>query len=286
MVDMLSRFIVGNDMIANKLTGLYHKHINHIINCSDQQGNRFAREMKYVNLSDCAEIDIDTQKQLKEIFEDKKNIVMIHSEDSTKTLKLFCIIAMIVLRIRLKDLFEHFDPSHQNALNIRCTFESQSENFEKMIASHFNQLRDTEIAIFGGSSIQSDHMDKDTKKNMTDKNSIRQTVPTQPTDQAGSKISGAMFDNPMDRADQLDNPIDLDDQSDYTESEVRQPIPQQSIRMYDNDDDQIYDPEKTKQTTYQKVIAVMGDSIDREIVMDMVNRGMTAGKILNILIVS
>jgi len=122
MVDMLSRFIVGNDMIANKLTGLYHKHINHIINCSDQQGNRFSRELVYICLKDCTEINIDVQKQLKEIFADKKNIVMIHSEDSTKTLKLFCMIAMTVLRIRLKDLFEHFDPSHQNALNMRCTF--------------------------------------------------------------------------------------------------------------------------------------------------------------------
>jgi len=171
-----------------------------------------------------------------------------------------------------------------------------------MISDQFNQLRDTEIAVFGCSGIQSDHLDKDTKNNVTGKTIIHQTAPTAPTVLTGSKIRGAMFDNPMDRADQSNNSMDLTDQSnnsmdrtdqsDYPESSemhslerIRQPLPQQSLRMYD-DDDLPYDPEKTKQATYQKVVAVIGDSVDREIVMDMVNRGMTAGKILNILIIS
>jgi hypothetical protein len=166
METKINNFIIGSDELANKTTGLARYRIYSIINCSANTENSNDKFIRYIRIKTSPMISGDLNKQtfdfnhnvitediiqsIIDVFHnssDKKKI-MLQSENDTKSRLLYCLIAMKVLKITLKQLVQIFEERSllQNSNNSVILSDA---NYDKLSSNEIQYLIQLETDIYG-----------------------------------------------------------------------------------------------------------------------------------------
>ena len=132
----LSYFIIGNDELASKITGLLNRRITTIINCS-LKNIQLDKNIKYINI-DISNINSNKISKENEILIietinklNEKNKCMIYSENKTQTVIIYCLILMKLFKIKFNELVSN------NLFNV------------EILKDNMNIIKKLETDIFG-----------------------------------------------------------------------------------------------------------------------------------------
>lgn len=162
----MNNFIIGSDELANKITGLVRYRIYCIINCSANAENLKDKFIRYIRIKtspvtstelnkhtfalDHNVITEDIMQSIIDVFNDSsdKKKIMLHSENDTKSRLLYCLIAMKVLKITLKQLVQIFEErsllrDSNNSLML------SDANYDKLSLSEIEYMIQLETDIYG-----------------------------------------------------------------------------------------------------------------------------------------
>ena len=307
--DKLKHFIIGSDELSQKMTGLLRWQISTVINCSSLAKNPNDKFIKFIKINvDSSEklssttITDDDTKTLSDIFNssdnDSRHRIMICSDNLNKSRLIYCLIAMKVLKIELVDLVKMFiNRSNEYFMNGMLSFDSS--NYNKFSTDELKILIELEKEIHGKTSIEQN----ETKE-----------VPKVPTQTQNDKpINKELLNNETKNVPtENDNPIACDllnyDMNMFEETDdVRPPSPARMMCLMDdlnprkrfenpnsknnsknnsNDNSTKKSPKKLdRPDDFIRILSVMNGKVDRDLVKEMLNKGMSVEKIIDTLMI-